>query len=100
MVFSNWVPWAVLVGVLVSWRAAVAYGGIALLFRMAMATSTGFAGMRDRLVLRKLWLLPLRDAFAFLVWVASFFAQRIHWRDRLFQVRDKKLVPVPPGNSP
>src|SRR5580704_9701502 len=99
LVFSNWVPWAVLVGVLVSWRAAVAYGGIALLFRMAMATSTGFAGMRDRLVLRKLGLLPLRDAFAFLVWVASFFAQRIHWRDRLFQVRDKKLVPVPPGNS-
>jgi ceramide glucosyltransferase len=99
LVFSNWVPWAVLVGVLVSWRAAVAYGGIALLFRMAMAASTGFAGMRDRLVLRKLALLPLRDAFAFLVWVASFFAQRIHWRDRLFQVRDKKLVPVPPGNS-
>ena len=100
LIFSNWTPWAVLVGVLVSWRAAVAYGGIALLFRMAMASSTGFAGMRDRLVLRKLWLLPLRDAFAFLVWVASFFAQRIHWRDRLFQVRDKKLVPVPPGNSP
>jgi len=100
LIFSNWTPWAVLVGVLVPWRAAVAYGGIALLFRIAMATSTGLAGMRDRLVLRKLWLLPLRDAFAFLVWVASFFAQRIHWRDRLFQVRDKKLVPVPPGNSP
>jgi ceramide glucosyltransferase len=99
LIFSNWAPWSILVGVLVSWRAAVAYGGIALLFRMAMATSTGFGGMRDRLVLRKLWLLPLRDAFAFVVWVASFFAQRIHWRDRLFQVRDKKLVPVPPGNS-
>src|ERR1700732_2059235 len=65
LIFSNWAPWAVLVGVLVSWRAAVAYGEIALLFRIAMATSTGFAGMRDRLVLRKLWLLPLRDAFAF-----------------------------------
>ncbi len=100
LIFSNWVPWAVLVGVLLSWRAAVAYGGIALLFRMAMATSVGFGGMRDRLVLRKLWLLPVRDAFAFVVWVASFFAQHIHWRDRLFRVRDKKLVPVTPGNSP
>jgi ceramide glucosyltransferase len=100
LIFSNWVPWAVLVGALVSWRAAAAYGGVALLFRVAMATSTGFAGMRDRLVLRKVWLLPVRDAFAFVVWVGSFFAQRIHWRGRLFRVRDKKLVPVAPGNSP
>jgi ceramide glucosyltransferase len=100
LIFSNWVPWAVVVGALVSWKAAAAYGGIALLIRMAMATSTGFAGMRDRLVLRKLWLLPVRDVFAFVVWMASFFAQRIHWRGRLFRVRDKKLVPVAPGNSP
>ena len=100
LIFSNWVPWAVVVGALASWRAAVAYGVIALLIRMAMATSTGFAGMRDRLVLRKVWLLPVRDAFAFVVWVGSFFAQRIHWRGRLFRVRDKKLVPVAPGNSP
>jgi ceramide glucosyltransferase len=100
LIFSNWVPWAVVVGALASWRAAVAYGVIALLIRMAMAASTGFAGMRDRLVLRKVWLLPVRDVFAFVVWVGSFFAQRIHWRGRLFCVRDKKLVPVAPGNSP
>jgi len=100
LIFSNWVPWAVLVGVLVSWRATAAYAGMALLIRMAMATSTGFGGMRDRLVLRKVWLLPVRDGFAFVVWAGSFFAQRIHWRGRLFRVRDKKLVPVAPGNSP
>jgi ceramide glucosyltransferase len=94
LIFSNWVPWAVLVGVLASWRAAFAYVVIALLFRTAMALSIGARGMRDPLVLGKLWLLPVRDVFAFVVWVASFFAQRIHWRDRVFRVRDKKLVPV------
>jgi ceramide glucosyltransferase len=94
LIFSNWVPWAVLVGSLASWRAAVVYLVIALLFRTAMATSIGTRGMRDRMILQKLWLLPVRDVFAFAVWVASFFAQRIHWRDRLFRVRDKKLVPV------
>jgi ceramide glucosyltransferase len=88
------VPWELLVGVLASWRAAFAYVVIALVFRTAMAISTGVRGMRDRLVLRKLWLLPVRDVFAFVIWVASFFAQRIHWRDRLFRIRDKKLVPV------
>jgi hypothetical protein len=41
-------------------------------------------------------LLPLRDAFAFIVWVASFFPQRIHWRGREFYVRDKRLVPTAP----
>jgi ceramide glucosyltransferase len=94
LIFSNWAPWAVLVGVLASWKAAVAYLVIALLFRMLMALSVGVRGMRDRLVSGKLWLLPVRDVFAFVVWVASFFARRIHWRDRLFRVRDKKLVPV------
>ncbi len=94
LIFSNWVPWAVLIGVLVPWWPAVVYLALALLFRTVMALSIGARGMRDRLVLRKLWFLPVRDVFAFVVWVASFFAQRIHWRDRLFRVRDKKLVPV------
>jgi ceramide glucosyltransferase len=94
LIFSNWVPWAVLVGVLGSWRAAFAYVVIALLFRTAMALSIGARDMRDPLVLGKLWLLPVRDVCASVVWVASFFAKRIHWRDRVFRVRDKKLVPV------
>jgi ceramide glucosyltransferase len=99
LIFSNWVPWTVLVGSLASWSAAAAYVVIALLFRAAMAISTGARGMRDQLVLQRLWLLPMRDVFAFAVWMASFFAQRIHWRDRLFRVRDKKLVPVLPVDS-
>jgi len=33
---------------------------------------------------------------AFAVWLASFFPQRIHWRDREFYVRDKRLVPITP----
>jgi ceramide glucosyltransferase len=99
LIFSNWVPWAVLAGALVSWRAAVVYLVIALIFRTAVAISIGARAMRDPLVMRKLPLLPVRDVFAFVVWVASFFAQRIHWRDRLFRVRDKKLVPVSPADS-
>jgi len=34
----------------------------------------------------KLWLLPLRDALSFAVFVASFFGRRVFWRDQLFQV--------------
>ncbi|HXJ17532.1 MAG TPA: hypothetical protein VNM68_10095 [Candidatus Polarisedimenticolia bacterium] len=52
--------------------------------------------MQDSLAWRKMWLLPLRDAFAFVVWAASFARQRIHWRDQTFYVREKRLVPQPP----
>src|ERR1700735_3077182 len=100
LIFTNALPWAVLIGAIVTWRVAVAYLASALAFRILMAILVGFRGMRDRLVLRKLWMLPLRDAFAFTVWLASFFPQRIQWRDRQFRVRDKRLIPVPSRELP
>jgi ceramide glucosyltransferase len=100
LVFSNALPWVVLVGAVVAWRIALVYFAFAVFFRVAMAISVGLHGMRDRLVLHRLWLLPLRDAFAFVVWLASFFAKRIQWRDRQFRVRDRRLVPMPPRHLP
>jgi ceramide glucosyltransferase len=100
LIFSNALPWAALVGALATWRVAVVYLASALFFRIMMAISVGLHGMRDRLVRRNLWMLPLRDTFAFVVWLASFFPQRIYWRDRQFCVRDKRLVPVPPRELP
>ncbi len=96
LVFTHYLLWAALMAAVVSWRAAVAYLGTALLFRTAMATAVAIGGMKDRLVSRKLWMLLARDAFATIVWLSSFFPQRIHWRDRQFYVRDKRLVPFAP----
>jgi ceramide glucosyltransferase len=33
-----------------------------------------------------LWLLPVRDALSFAVFVASFFGRTVSWRDQLFHV--------------
>lgn len=96
LIFTNALPWAVLVGIFVTWKAAAVYFLLALCFRVMMAVSVAIRGMRDHLARRNLWMLPLRDAFSFVVWLASFFPQRIHWRDRQFRVRDKRLIPVPP----
>ena len=96
LIFSNALPWAALVAALVTWRVAAVYLAIALFFRIMLAISVGLRGMRDRLIRRDFWMLLLRDAFAFAVWMASFFPQRIHWRDRQFRVRDKRLIPVAP----
>ena len=38
----------------------------------------------SREVKRRLWLLPLADVLAFLVWLASFFGSRVHWRGNQF----------------
>jgi ceramide glucosyltransferase len=73
------------------WAYVIAYAFL----RVDAALSVGARGMGDQLIRRKGWLLPLRDAFGFLVWVASFFPQQIHWRDRRFVVREKRLVPLP-----
>lgn len=97
LIFSMGLPWTML-AILAAPNAAVAvaFGLAYLLLRFAVAWQVGVRGMKDSLARENLWLLPLRDAFAFLIWLASFFPQRIHWRDREFLVREKRLVPAPP----
>lgn len=100
LLFTQGLTWAI-AGMLVarSWPLTVAFAACYCLLRYEVAIAVGARGMDDGLVRRKLRLLPLRDAFAFLVWLASFFPQRIRWRDQQFRVRDKRLVPLPSATS-
>jgi ceramide glucosyltransferase len=93
LIFSQGLPWTVLAVFLAPWPLlAVAYVAAYLLLRGWMAWTVGVSEMRDQLVRRKFLALPLRDAFAFVVWFASFFTQRIYWRGQQFLVRNKRLV--------
>ncbi|MGB0036404.1 MAG: bacteriohopanetetrol glucosamine biosynthesis glycosyltransferase HpnI [Candidatus Acidiferrales bacterium] len=95
MIFSFGLPWTLLaVSLARSELTIAAYVGAYALLRGELALTVGARGMRDSLVRKKPWLLGLRDAFAFIVWVASFFPQRIHWRGKEFYIRDKRLVPI------
>jgi ceramide glucosyltransferase len=97
LLFTHGLPWALLGLTLAhSWAGTFFFVGGYALLRYEVALGTGARGMHDQIVRSKLWMLPLRDLFAFIVWVASFFPQRIRWRDREFHVREKRLVPVPP----
>jgi ceramide glucosyltransferase len=97
LIFTQGLVWSV-VGICVahSWLGTFVFAAGYCLLRYEVALGTGARGMQDHLVRQKLWMLPLRDVFAFVVWLASFFPQRIHWRDREFYVRDKRLVPISP----
>jgi ceramide glucosyltransferase len=95
LIFSQGLPWAILGAVLAPSAAiAGAYLAAYLVLRCTMALVVGAWGMHDETVRRYWRLLPLRDLFAFVVWVASFFPQRIYWRDREFYVREKRLVSI------
>jgi ceramide glucosyltransferase len=97
LIFTQGLPLALLAAVCAPSAAwAVAFVLAYLVLRGVCAWIVGVGGMRDGLLGRNLELLPLRDAFAFVVWVASFFPQRIHWRGQEFYVRDKRLVSTAP----
>ncbi|MGC1171617.1 MAG: hypothetical protein WA886_22125, partial [Candidatus Acidiferrales bacterium] len=95
LIFTQGLPLALLAAVFApsaAWAVALMLGYLVL--RGASAWIIGVWGMGDGLLRGKMELLPLRDLFAFVVWVVSFFPQRIHWRGKKFYVREKRLVAV------
>jgi len=97
LIFTQALPLALLAAIFApsaAWAVSLLVGY--LLLRGISAWVVGVYGMRDVGVRQHLELLPLRDAFAFIVWLASFFPQRVHWRGHEFYVRDKRLVPAAP----
>jgi ceramide glucosyltransferase len=71
--------------------AAAAYCGAYLSLRLAMAWTVGVWGLRDELLRKKFWLLPLSDALGFVIWALGFMCNRIHWRGSSFDVRQRRL---------
>jgi ceramide glucosyltransferase len=96
LLFTQGLPWSV-AAALASPSAgiAAAWLGAYLALRTAMAWEFGVRGLRDDLVRRRWWLLPLRDAVWFAVWLASFFRNRIRWRGSEYELRDGKLLLLP-----
>jgi ceramide glucosyltransferase len=98
MIFTHGLPWAALaavVAVAAGWTGiAAAYLGAYLILRIGMAWTAGVWGLRDRTILGKLWLLPLRDAISAVVWVMGFFSDRIRWRGSEFRVKKGLLTAV------
>jgi ceramide glucosyltransferase len=94
LIFTQGLPWTILAALVApSLTIALAYVAAYVVLRSEMARDVGVWGMQDRALRAKLVLLPVRDAFAFVVWLASFFPQRIRWRDKEFHVRNRRLVP-------
>ncbi len=87
--------WALL-NLAVARAAAWAWGvlGLVYLLRLGVALVVGKVILRDRQLLRSLWLLPLRYLIATLVWIVSFFGHTVTWRGDRFQLRKGRLTPI------
>lgn len=98
LLLTQGLPWSVaatLAAGSAAWSAS--YFSAYLVLRVLMSWSVGRWALDDVSALRRWWLLPVRDALAFVVWFAALFVNRIHWRGREFVVHDGQLVPVIPG---
>jgi ceramide glucosyltransferase len=96
LVFTHGIFWALLAAALAhSALTAGLYLAGYVVLRLAMAWTAGVWGLKDPVVRKRIYLVPLRDALAFLVWLASFASNRIQWRGLEFTLEKGILVPVP-----
>ena len=95
LLFTQGLPWSLAAAAVAPSRvAAIGYLGTYLVTRLAMAFTFGAYGMKDPLLRRRWWLIPLRDAVGFFIWVATLFSNRVSWRESKFDVRRGRLIPV------
>jgi ceramide glucosyltransferase len=62
--------------------------------RLAVGFVAAVTVVHDHQMLRYIFLLPLRDLIAPLVWAASFMGNRIHWRGDVFDLKDGRLSKI------
>lgn len=98
MAFTHGLPWALLAALVAGgagWSGiAVSFLATYLILRISVAWTAGVWGLRDRALISKLALLPLRDVITFVVWVMGFLSNRISWRGSEFRVKNGLLIPV------
>jgi ceramide glucosyltransferase len=95
MAMTFGLPWAALVALVVPSRTvAGGYFLAYLLLRLLVAWIVGVWGLGDPTVRRKMWLVPVRDAANFCVYVASFFSNTVRWRGIEYRVQGPSFVPV------
>ena len=95
LLLTQGLPWSI-AAVLVHPSAAVAlaYLGTYCCLRVAMTWMIGIHGLKQPRFWKQMPLIPMWDALAFLIWLASFLRKSIRWRGADYYIREGKLVPV------
>ncbi|HYA62238.1 MAG TPA: bacteriohopanetetrol glucosamine biosynthesis glycosyltransferase HpnI [Candidatus Sulfotelmatobacter sp.] len=96
LIVTHGLPWAIAAALVApsAWMT-VAYPLGYFVLRMLMAWVVGVWGVGDEVLRRRLWLVPLRDAIHFCVWLAGFTSNRVTWGGVEYEIRRGKMTPVP-----
>ena len=96
LIFTHGLPWAVAAAVVAPTASfAAAYLAAYLVLRLITAWVVGVRVSGDETVRKKLWLVPFRDAIHFVLWLASFASNKIHWGGEQFTMREGRMTPLP-----
>jgi ceramide glucosyltransferase len=90
----QWGAVAVLAAAGAAW--AWALFAVACASRIAALLVVARGVCHDRGTLPRLWLLPIRDVQAVLVWLASFAGRTVVWRGERFTLQHGRLLRIPP----
>jgi ceramide glucosyltransferase len=80
LVVTHGLLWSVIAAI-VAPAAWIGAGFVAayLVLRLLMAWVVGVWGVQDEVLRRRLWLVPVRDAIHFAVWLAGFTSNHVRW---------------------
>ena len=95
LLFTFGLPWAI-AAVLAAHGATWAWLLFAITFasRLIVGLGTALAALEDRQPLKNIYLLPVRDLLAPLLWAAGLVGNRIHWRGDDFRLKNGRLTRV------
>ena len=84
---------------LVAFASGIWWAGvIALILRLVSGYVSGAVVMRDPVVKRWFWLMPLRDLLGFAVWLGGCAGTVVYWRDRKLRLeRDGRISEIGKG---
>jgi ceramide glucosyltransferase len=99
LMFTFGLPWALLaIAAVPTLATALVYLGGYSVCRVVMTWLVGVYGLKQRRLWRKIALIPVWDASAFVIWLVSFTRRTIRWRGVDYMLRDGILkLAVPEG---
>jgi len=95
LLFTQGLPWSLAAIALHPTLAVAAiFLGAYLALRVGLTWLIGIRGLGQRSLWRELPIIPLWDAVAFVIWIASYLRRSIRWRGADYYIRNGALIPV------
>lgn len=94
LAFTQGLPWCLAVALTHPAAIGFSYVGVYLFFRALIAWLVGAWGLKQSGIWKRLPLIIVWDATAFVIWLLTFGRNSIRWRNVDYRIRGGMLVPV------